>query len=40
LPARTFQVWAGGWRTIAGEYLVEAAHSIADRRLAATISIP
>jgi beta-glucosidase len=39
LPARTFQVWAGGWRTITGEYLVEAAHSIADRRLAATITI-
>ena len=40
LPARTFQVWDDGWRTVAGEYIVEAAHSIADRRLAATITIP
>ena len=40
LPARTFQVWDDGWRTIGGEYVVEAGHSIADRRLAATITIP
>jgi beta-glucosidase len=40
LPARTFQVWADGWRTIAGDYLVEAAHSIADRKLTAVITIP
>lgn len=29
-----------GWRTIAGRYRVEAAHSIADRRLTGKISIP
>ena len=40
LPARTFQVWADGWRTVRGEYLVEAAHSYADRKLAAAITIP
>ncbi|MGN6790754.1 MAG: beta-glucosidase [Streptosporangiaceae bacterium] len=40
LPPRSFQVWADGWRTIGGEYLVQAAHSIADRRLTATITIP
>jgi beta-glucosidase len=40
LPARTFQVWADGWCTITGEYLVEAAHSIADRRVTMTITIP
>jgi beta-glucosidase len=39
LPARTFQVWADDWRTVGGEYLVEAAHSIADRNLAATITV-
>jgi beta-glucosidase len=40
LPERAFAVWAGGWRTIGGEYRVEAARSVADRRLAATIAIP
>jgi beta-glucosidase len=40
LPVRTFQVWAGGWRTIGGQYVVEAAHSIADRKLNATMTIP
>jgi beta-glucosidase len=40
LPVRTFQIWAGGWRTIGGEYVVEAAHSIAERKLNATITIP
>ena len=40
LPERAFGVWSGGWRTVSGEYRVEAAHSIADRRLAATIAIP
>ena len=40
LPERAFCVWADGWRTVSGEYRVEAAHSIADRRLAATIAIP
>ncbi len=37
LPERAFQVWDGGWRTVAGEYVVEAAHSIDDRRLSATV---
>ncbi|MDR2983720.1 MAG: glycoside hydrolase family 3 C-terminal domain-containing protein, partial [Nocardiopsaceae bacterium] len=40
LPARTFDVWADGWRAIGGDYLVEAAHSIADRRLTTVIPIP
>jgi len=40
LPVRTFQIWAGGWRTIGGEYVVEAAHSVAERKLNATITIP
>ena len=39
LPARAFQIWDGGWRTIPGQYLIEAAHSSADRRIAATIHI-
>jgi beta-glucosidase len=42
LPERTFQVWAGGaadggWQTISGEYVVEAARSRADVRLSATV---
>ncbi|HEX5188790.1 MAG TPA: glycoside hydrolase family 3 C-terminal domain-containing protein [Streptosporangiaceae bacterium] len=40
LPKRAFQVWDGGWRTVGGQYLVEAAHNIADRRLSAAITIP
>jgi beta-glucosidase len=39
LPGRTWQVWADGWQTIAGEYRLEAAHSLADVRLQATIAI-
>ncbi len=39
LPERTWQVWAGGWRTISGEYRIEAAHSLADTRLEATVTI-
>jgi beta-glucosidase len=44
LPARTFQIWAGGeadggWQTIPGEYLVEAARSRADVRLTATVQV-
>ena len=39
LPARAFQVWDSGWRTVGGQYLVQAAHSIADRRLSAAITI-
>jgi beta-glucosidase len=37
LPERATQIWSGGWRTVPGEYRVEAAHSIADRRLSATV---
>ncbi|MEE6263426.1 beta-glucosidase family protein [Plantactinospora sonchi] len=34
LPARGFQVWTGhGWRTRPGRYRLEAARSVADRRL-------
>src|SRR5215469_13062663 len=44
LPARTFQIWAdgaadGGWQTVAGGYVLEAARSRADVRLAATVQV-
>jgi beta-glucosidase len=39
LPARTWQVWDGGWSTVAGEYTIQAAHSIDDVRLTTTIVI-
>jgi beta-glucosidase len=39
LPERTWQVWADGWSTIPGEYTIEAAHSLDDVRLTATIAI-
>jgi beta-glucosidase len=39
LPERTWQVWQGGWKTITGEYRVEAAHSLADTRRATTIIV-
>jgi beta-glucosidase len=44
LPERTFQIWAGdaadgGWQTIPGEYVIEAAHSRADVRLTATARV-
>ncbi len=39
LPERAFQIWDGGWRTVPGEYVIEAAHSLADRRLAATLRV-
>lgn len=35
---RAISVWDGGWRVVPGRYTVEAAHSIADRRLRATMS--
>ena len=38
VPERAFAVWEGGWRTVPGDYTVEAAHSIADRRLRGTIT--
>ncbi|BCB79359.1 glycoside hydrolase family 3 C-terminal domain-containing protein [Phytohabitans flavus] len=39
LPERTFAVWEGGWQKVAGTYLVEAAHSVADRRLSTELTI-
>jgi beta-glucosidase len=43
LPDRAFQVWAegpaGGWRTIAGDYVIEAAHSRGDVRLTAVVRV-
>ena len=39
LPERTFQIWDSGWRTITGSYAIEAAHSLADVRLTATITV-
>jgi beta-glucosidase len=39
LPDRTWQIWADGWTTISGEYAIEAAHSLADVRLSATVTI-
>jgi beta-glucosidase len=38
LPERTWQVWDAGWTTIPGEYVLEAAHSLADVRLATVIT--
>jgi len=39
LPDRAFQIWADGWTTVPGAYLVEAAHSVDDVRCAATITV-
>jgi beta-glucosidase len=39
VPDRAFQIWDGGWRTIGGDYEIAAAHSVADWRLVATVSI-
>ena len=39
LPERAFQIWADGWTTVPGEYLIEAAHSLDDVRSAATITV-
>jgi beta-glucosidase len=39
LPDRAFQIWADGWQTVTGEYVIEAAHSIADVRLTAAITL-
>jgi beta-glucosidase len=44
LPERAFQIWAGGaagssWQTIPGEYVIEAARSRADVRLAVTVQV-
>jgi beta-glucosidase len=39
LPERAFQLWDGSWRTVTGDYVVEAAHSIADIRLSAALAV-
>ncbi|MFH8679594.1 beta-glucosidase [Streptomyces lydicus] len=41
LPDRAFAVWDedGGWRRVKGVYTVEAAHSVADRRLTAEVTV-
>ncbi|GAA2851974.1 hypothetical protein GCM10010517_09630 [Streptosporangium fragile] len=40
LPERAFQRWTDeGWRTVPGEYAVEAGRSLADRRLSATVTV-
>ena len=39
LPERTFQIWSDGWTTVAGEYRIEAARSIGDIRLVASVTI-
>ncbi|HTZ92500.1 MAG TPA: glycoside hydrolase family 3 C-terminal domain-containing protein [Streptosporangiaceae bacterium] len=39
LPERAFQMWADGWRTVPGEYLIEAAHSLDDVRAATAITV-
>ncbi|MGW1378959.1 glycoside hydrolase family 3 protein [Streptomyces sp. NPDC002446] len=42
LPDRAFAVWEeedGGWRRVKGVYTVEAAHSVADRRLTAQVTV-
>jgi beta-glucosidase len=39
LPDRTWQIWDGGWTTVAGDYTIEAAHSLADVRLSTVIAV-
>ncbi|HSR85402.1 MAG TPA: glycoside hydrolase family 3 C-terminal domain-containing protein [Streptosporangiaceae bacterium] len=39
LPERTWQVWADGWSSVPGEYMIEAAHSIDDVRLRETVAV-
>ncbi|MFJ9414276.1 glycoside hydrolase family 3 protein [Streptomyces sp. NPDC101227] len=41
LPGRAFEIWseeAGGWHRVRGDYTVEAAHSLTDRRLTAEVT--
>lgn len=37
LPLRAAQIWDNGWQTVPGDYVVEVAHSLADRRLSAPL---
>jgi beta-glucosidase len=39
LPERTWQVFDGGWMTVPGGYSIQAAHSLDDARLAASVTI-
>jgi beta-glucosidase len=39
LPERVFQIWDGGWTTVPGEYVIDVAHSLADIRAAATVTV-
>ena len=39
LPERVFQVWDGGWTTVAGEYVIEVAHSLDDIRGTAPVTV-
>ncbi|NUS07701.1 MAG: glycosyl hydrolase [Nonomuraea sp.] len=39
LPERAFQVWDEGWRTVEGEYTLQASHHVADPRLSITVKI-
>jgi beta-glucosidase len=40
LPERAFQEWTeAGWRTVPGHYVVEIGRSVAERRLAATLTV-
>jgi len=39
LPERAFQIWDGGWATVPGEYVIEVAHSLADIRGTATLTV-
>ena len=40
LPARAFQIWDGGWRTVPGEYRIVAAHALDDPCLEAVLTLP
>jgi beta-glucosidase len=39
LAHRTWQIWDDGWTTVSGRYTVEAAHSLADVRLTASVTV-
>ena len=39
LPERAAACWHDGWQLVAGGYNVEAAHSLIDQRLTATVQI-
>lgn len=39
VPARTYEIWDGGWRAVPGEYVLEAGRSYGDRRLSVTVKV-